>query len=76
MAGKVQIGVQKEHAIVLFEFLSRYSDTGELGIEHQSEQRVLWDLHAELERLLSEPLDPDYREIVRRARDSVHDARS
>jgi len=76
MAENVQITVPKEQAIVLFEFLSRFGDTRGLAIEHQSEERVLWDLQAQLERLLLEPLDPAYPEIVRQAREAVRDPRT
>jgi hypothetical protein len=71
----VTITLTRDEAIVLFEFLTRYSDdSGELRIVDQSEQRVLWDIHAMLESALPEPINnPSYEERVARARAAVRD---
>lgn len=39
----IKIEPNSNEALVLFEFLSRYSDTQQLVIEDQAEQRVLWE---------------------------------
>ena len=62
-------------ALVLFEFLSRFSEEGRLTIEHQAEQRVLWGLCAVLETQLVEPFRSDYDQLLRNARDLVADPR-
>ena len=71
----VTIAMNRDEAIVLFEFLTRYSDAPrQLTIEHQSEQRALWDLQAQLESALHEPINnPSYEERVAEARESVRD---
>ena len=73
-ASEVQLSLSRNEAIVLFEFLSRYTDTGKLAIEDQAEQRVLWDLCAMLESQLHEPISPDYDGILERARAAVRDS--
>jgi hypothetical protein len=62
-----------DEALVLFEFLQRFSDTGRLIIEDQAEQRALWNLCCELERRLVEPFRPDYRELLAQARSRLRD---
>jgi hypothetical protein len=71
----VNISLNRDEAIVLFEFLTRYSEAPQkLRIEHQSEQRVLWDMQAQLESTLQEPINnPSYEKRVAEARESVRD---
>ena len=73
-ASEVQLSLSRNEAIVLFEYLSRYTDTGKLAIEDQAEQRVLWDLCAMLESHLHEPISPDYDGMLERARAAVRDS--
>jgi len=70
----VQLSLSREAAIVLFEFLSRYTDTGQLSIADQAEQRVLWDLCAMMESQLNEPISPDYDKILKTSRKMVRDS--
>ena len=70
---QVEINLTKDEAIVLFEFLSRFSDKDELKIEHQAEERALWDLACILEKKLSEPFSENYREILEAARERLKD---
>lgn len=72
--GTVQLNLTRDETIVFFEFLSRYTNTGKLAIEDQSEQRVLWDLCASLETELHEPISRDYDAVLERARASVRDS--
>ncbi len=73
MGQKVRIELTGDEALVLFELLSRYSDSEALAIEDQAEQRVLWNLLCELEKVLVEPLRPEYAELLRRARERLRD---
>ncbi len=70
---KVKIELTKDEAIVLFEFLTRFSANKKLNVEHQSEQRALWDLQCFLEKELSEILSTDYYKILSRARERLKD---
>jgi len=60
-------------ALVLFEFLSRFSECDRLSVEDQSEERVLWNLQASLEKILSEPFASNYQELLEAARVVVRD---
>lgn len=68
---KITITLSQSEALVLFEFLSRFSDSEKLTIKHDAERRVLWDICASLEKSLAEPLDKDYQALLQMARDSV-----
>lgn len=70
---KVTLELTPQEALILFEVLSRWSETNEMSmtLEHRAEQRVLWNILATLESTLSEPFLPDYQERLKYARDSL-----
>ena len=70
----VSLSFSRAEALVLFEFLSRSSEQKSLEIRDQAEQRVLWDVQAELEGLLAEPLSKDYDVHFKKAREEVRGA--
>jgi len=70
----VRLEMTVDEALVLFELLSGYSESGSLTVTHQAEQRVLWNLHCLLERQLVEPFDPDYETLLTAARDRLRDS--
>jgi hypothetical protein len=69
----VEIKLTKPEAIVLFEFLSRFSERDKLEILDQAEERVLWNVCAILERDLAEPFKHEYKEMLLKARNEVRD---
>lgn len=74
MTSPVQLEVTADEALVLFEFLSRYSDTDALSVDDQAEQRALWNLQCLLEAKLVESFRPDYDQRLAAARDRLRDA--
>lgn len=72
---QVTIELSADEALVLFELLWRWGETDNLNVslEHQAEQRVLWDILATLESALVEPFMPNYDELVAEARKRVQD---
>jgi hypothetical protein len=66
---KVTIALTLAEAVVLDEFLRRYSDSDRLFIEDQAEQRALWNLACLLER---EGGRPDWPSL-KNARDELRD---
>ena len=69
----IPVILSRAQALVLFEFLSRFSEQRQLDIRDPAEQRVLWDILADLESALPEPLAPDYDRQLKRARESIRD---
>ncbi len=70
---KINIQISSSEALVLFEFLSRFRDNERLDIVDQSEERVLWDILADLETKLIDPFKPDYQALLEKARNEVRD---
>lgn len=60
-----------DEALVLSSFLSRFSDTDKLNIEHEGEAQALWNLCCLLEKELVEPFKPEYQEILNAARECL-----
>lgn len=70
---EVQITLTKDEALVLFEVLSRFSNTDKLTIEHQSEERALWNLTCLFEEILVEPFQSNYSELLQAAQERLKD---
>jgi hypothetical protein len=66
----VTLSLTDDEALVLFDWLVR-EDEKRLPTAHEAEQKVLWGLEAQLERVLVEPLRPEYREMVAAARERI-----
>jgi hypothetical protein len=69
----VSIPLSPDEAVVLFEFVRRYSDTDNLAIEDQAEQRALWNLCCVFEKHLNLPVEGNYAQILGMARDRLRD---
>ena len=69
----IKIELTKDEAIVLYEFLQRSSNSDELKIEHQAEERALWNLACIFEKVLAEPFMLDYARILTSARERLKD---
>ena len=71
---EIALTLTRDEALVLFEFVSRFSDTDELSIIDQAEERALWNLTCVLEKVLSEPFGADYKEVIRQAQERLRDS--
>jgi hypothetical protein len=70
---RITLRLTRAQALVLFEFLGRESEgeQQQLTIAHPAEQHVLWLVEGQLEKLLDEVLDANYRDLLNKARDEV-----
>ncbi|MDQ3747778.1 MAG: hypothetical protein M3367_02010 [Acidobacteriota bacterium] len=73
MNEKIQICLSKDEAIILFEFLSRFSEKEVLEIADQSEERVLLNVLCDLEKTLVEPFVANYQKILKKSRERIRD---
>ena len=73
MSNNIKIELSPDEALVLFEYLSRFSDTGKTEFEDKSEKIALWNLTCLLEKVMVEPFKPNYGELVHAARDRLRD---
>ena len=69
----VQIELTADEALVLFEFLQRFSESDALTLEDQAEQRALWNLCCMMEKTLAEPFASNYSELLAQARSRLRD---
>jgi hypothetical protein len=69
----MQLELSSDEALVLHDFLSRWERTERFEIADQAEERVLWNVQADLERMLAEPFSPDYTRLLGEARARVRD---
>lgn len=75
MDDHVSVGLKRDLALVLFDWLARTSAAGRpADFDDQAEQRALWDLQSVLESALPETLAGDYHERIAAARDRVRDS--
>ena len=65
----VLIELTHDEALVFFEWLAKHD--GSLPVEDPAEQQVLWRIEASLERVLVDPLSPDYQAVLAAARKRV-----
>jgi len=70
----ITVKLDKNEALVLFEFLSRLNNKEVKEIfEDKAEEKVLWILQGVLEKQLVESFKPNYSEIISEARNNVRD---
>jgi hypothetical protein len=69
----VVLTLSQEQALVLFDFLTRFSADGTLTIQDQAEERVLWDMCCDLESMLVEPFSAEYAAHLQQARAAIRD---
>ena len=66
---EVAVTLTSDEALVLFELLHRWEDSGEIDtVLMPGEQTALWALSGRLESILVEPFEGNYRELVGYAR--------
>jgi hypothetical protein len=65
------ISLSDDEALVLFEFLSRFSDTDRLDLVHKAEKIALWNLCCKFESLLVEPFAENYVRLLNEARERL-----
>ena len=67
----INLTLSKDEALVLFEFLSRFSEEESLEIKDKSEEQVLWNVQGNLEKLLPEPFSKEYSSLIEQARKNL-----
>ena len=66
----INIKLSKNEAWVLFDLVKRFSETDKLKIEHQSEERALWNLCCIFEKTLTlHEEDVNYETFIQKCRE-------
>ena len=73
---KYSIEISDSETLVFFEFLHRilndkYEELAGSLFEDNSEEEVLCIIKSQLDREMTEPLSPDYKELLLKAREDV-----
>lgn len=68
-----EIRLPRDVALLLFELLASAGPTGVVRPLDSADRNALWILEGELERLLPEPLLPNYRDLIAAARSRLGD---
>lgn len=66
----MKIELNKDEILVLYDFLYRISENKKY-FEDIAEQKVLWNIEAQLDKELVEPFMSDYEEQIEKARENV-----
>lgn len=70
----ISLNLSNEEALVLLNWVFRFNDgENDSFFEDQAEERVLWDIEAVLEKVITEIFDGDYTELLAKAREKVRD---
>lgn len=69
----VTLHLTGDEALVLFDWIRRFNESGDGTLHDQAEQRVLWDIEAMLEKSLVAPFG-SYIDLLAQARDRVRDS--
>ncbi|MEJ7739894.1 MAG: hypothetical protein WKF97_20905 [Chitinophagaceae bacterium] len=70
----VSIKLNNDEALVLLEWLQSFNIEGHSALfQDQAEERILFNLEAELEKVVSETFKEDYQTMLLKARQSIRD---
>ena len=70
---QITLRLTDSEALVLFEFLTRFSNYDRLAVEHKAEARVLCDIQCLLESQIAAPFDANYSQLLDVARKQLID---
>jgi hypothetical protein len=65
------VALNRDETLVLFEWLSSRTDRNDFPFEDEAERRIVWDMTASFEKILAEPLQPDYADRLAASRARV-----
>lgn len=68
----ILLKLSSDDALVIFELLHRWEDNDRIDPGFPGEQTALWHLSGALERVLTDPFERNYDDLVRAARDRLH----
>ena len=73
MSKEIEIKLSEDEAWVLFELTRRFSETDTLEIEHQSEERALWNLCCIFEKSLHQDSNLPHEDFIEQCRTRLKD---
>lgn len=67
----ITLSLNRKQALVLSEWLQNLDEKENTEYAHPAEERVVWHLQAQLEKLLTEPFAANYKSLLATARNDV-----
>lgn len=71
MSENIIITVSHDEALVLFEFFSRFGDTGDFRLRNNAEFVAFQKISAQLDKSISDMFQPNYSELLDAARTRI-----
>lgn len=70
----ITITFSEDESVVLLEWLHNFNEKERPTLfQDQAEERILFDLEAELERVVSDTFENNYQEVLSKARQNIRD---
>lgn len=75
MNDDIKLNLTIDQALVLFDLLARVNanETNNF-LEDEAEQKVLWTIEGQLEKVLIEPFKANYNDIIKNARQRLNES--
>lgn len=73
MSDEVVLKLSSDAALVLLVLVARLNESEAVSFDDQAEQRVLWDLEADLESAVPSITSGEFNAQVQQARDRIRD---
>ena len=70
---KLSVELSRDEWLVFWDWLSRFNEEGEYLFKDQAEQRVLWDIEAQMEKKSDNAFAENYTEALKNAYDKIRD---
>jgi len=73
MASDIELKITKDEALALCDFFARFDQQDDFTLRHTAEYLAFQKIAAQLDRILVEPFDPAYKELVMAAKERLAD---
>jgi hypothetical protein len=67
----INVTLTRDEALVLFEFFARFDEDDNFTLKHTAEYLAFMKISAQLDSSLVEPLQPQYLNLLREARERI-----
>ena len=71
MGEDIAITLSRDEALVLFEFFARFDASHSFTLRHNAEYLAFSRISAQLDKVLVEPLRPNYAELLQSSRERI-----
>lgn len=73
MVSEIELKITKDEALALCDFFARFAEEDDFTLRHTGEYLAFQKIAAQLDRILIEPFDTDYRSLVMAVKERLAD---